>query len=405
MTKCSLCLLLAGAFLYAGWLVLRRRTPDAAGLRAERRVFILMTLYFMAWMGVPVLGGDAGADSQAAVAGVDNMQVSEALRSSWAVLGMLNRHYLVEALGTEEELAEYAVDKARDDEADRVFWEKAGELYQKMRKLEFCDECAREQRYYRNECEHETPEQREDRLARHAAVKEEFERDGEPYLAATRKTGDVMSKKWWTMAGDSERKYLDRNRDRFAAALQSECERGKIGSRAVEMALSAYDAMEYHQRRVQATCYMGLPPEYHQRQAIGENVRSLSVLSGDAQDAVKIARAEREIADALAGLRRVRYVYEYIEEHPGAPLYLVPVGERKKGEWYSEERLSLDGSEREIAGYRDSEGADEAIDEKMRDPELKAAIDEAARLIVELSRNASPEWGKRQKGIPPRAGR
>ena len=38
----------------------------------------------------------------------------------------------------------------------------------------------------------------------------------------------------------------------------------------------------------------------------------------------------------------------------------------------------------------------QAVDEKMRDPELKAVIDEAARLIVELSRNASPEWGKRQ---------
>lgn len=51
MNKLFLALLLAAAFCYACWLILRRKTPPLSRRTVGHGIFMVLTLYFMGWMG------------------------------------------------------------------------------------------------------------------------------------------------------------------------------------------------------------------------------------------------------------------------------------------------------------------------------------------------------------------
>lgn len=375
MGKLTMTALFLTAFLYAAWLVTTRRTPFTGEKTGKYQIFLLMTLYFMAWMGVTINASEAPATSfknGTVVVSSDKAVESTSLKDAWSVLGMLNRHYIVAALGTDEEREAFKRDKARYDEVKRIFLEKAGDLYTKMNKLEYCEECMKGLMFDSLNCQHETPEQREDRLARYQEAKKEYEEHGKPYRKPVQEMQNHMTKTWWTSLGDEE-KYLKRNRRLFNKAVAEECALGRLTNGAAAVLRMAYDNLEYHSRRVQATCYIVCPPAYKPRDEIGDSIRRIAGLAAEGNlDEGTITQARTEIARNITMLHRLGLESEY---------QLIPI----------------EATSGQPQGYRTPPEMNAEVAEKMADPELIAAIDETADIIVRLAQEMPVNWGLRQK--------
>lgn len=110
MSKAAMLLMLVGAFLYACWLVVWRKKPAGVGTRGRRWLFILLTLFFMSWLGAPVgVAGDAPPTYSGSTVDDESQEymLPKAMYYAWRILGVMAKHDYLDDLGTEEERAAY----------------------------------------------------------------------------------------------------------------------------------------------------------------------------------------------------------------------------------------------------------------------------------------------------------
>lgn len=304
MNKITMAIVLIGAFLYACWLVGRRRQPVHHGQKGVRRTFLLVTLFFMSWLGAPAVAAESELPATVAevVDGGDirSLGVSDAMRSAWRAMGIMARWDYVQVLGSEQEQEQLRLAEERYDQANKRYVE-IGHPHWVA---------------YNNT---PNPEQRQ-------AAKDKYYAIGEPLEKERRKAGETFRE----LRKKAEARIARESRDAFTAALEQEKTTGRLSEGAAVLLEMAYFHLDAHFDRKKATCYMFLPAIYKPRQDLHSQIILLAKAAGngalppDVVDAAKLAIANDlltlyEMSEGKS-LRTSRLGNDWVETADPAPL-------------------------------------------------------------------------------------
>lgn len=268
MSKVVMLTLLVGALFYACWLVWRRRSPFIEGRTGKWRMFLLLTLFFMSWLGVPAQAGEAGSTTveQRIIHGTPKPgRITEAMRGAWVALGIMAKWRYAEELCTDKEREQLRRAEEEYEKADEAYVKNGSPFWAAIN-------LARDP-------------------ARRKVAEEQYNRIGKPLNDARYEANDKLR----AIRHKIEGRLTQDNRNNFVAALAEEKAAGRLSAGAAVLLETAYFHLDMHFDRGKATCYMGHPPIYKPRQDLQERISFLAqavkrgTLSPDALKATKEA--------------------------------------------------------------------------------------------------------------------